>query len=208
MAGALLFEKIIEASQKNGCKVDADFPFCFLMSYPFGPMLTSVFNAQALTEELAMCLDCLARNHVTIAAIACNTLHAFLPPIPEGIRLVHMIQETESYLKQKKWNNPLVLCSSTSAKTRLHASYFSCRYPSQALQKIVDELIDKITEGCNMGEAAEALSSLCMKEGPLILGCTELSLLHARAPLKLEELCCPNTIVSEKIGRMAFVGRS
>lgn len=204
MAGALLFEKIIKVSQRYGCKVDADFPFCFLMSYPFAPMLTDAFDKNVLVEQLKLCFDCLVNNNVSIAAIACNTLHAFLPSSPEGIKFVHMIEETESYLKVKGWNNPLILCSSTSAQTKLHARYFSCRYPDRALQKTVDILIDEITEGCCLKEASESLSAMCKGEGPMILGCTELSLLHDREPLKIEELCSPDTIVSEKIGRMIF----
>lgn len=204
MAGALLFEKIIRVSQNNGCKVDADFPFCFLMSYPFSAMLTQTYEKDIIEKQVEECFKCLETNNVSIAAIACNTLHSFLPKIPNSIELVHMIEETKNFVKMQGWKQPLILCSSTSALTKLHARYFCCRYPNPSLQNTVDLLIDKITEGCCFKKASELLEDLCKDEGPIVLGCTELTLLHDREPLKIEELCSPDSIVAEKIGQMIF----
>jgi aspartate racemase len=204
MAGALLFEKIIESSQKYGCKVDADFPFCFLINYPFAPMLINQFDQQLLKNQLEFCFACLEKNQISIAAVACNTLHIFLPSLPEGMQFVHMIEETKFYVQKKGWVNPLVLCTSTSAKTQLHAQYFPCRYPDATLQNTVDILIDRITEGCDWQEASNLLSEICKNEGPVILGCTELSLLHNRASLFIKDLCSPDTLVSEKIAQIFF----
>jgi len=204
MAGALLFEKIIEVSQWYGCKVDADFPFCSLINYPFAPMLTQGYDENVLSKQLEECFSILLGNGVTIAAIACNTLHAFLPSVPNEIRLIHMIEETKSYLELKGWDNPLILCSSTSARNRLHARYFNCRYPEESLQQTVDHLIDRITEGCCFAEASALLSNKCENEGAIVLGCTELSLLHNRAPLALSDICTPDSIVAEKIVRDVF----
>lgn len=204
MAGALLFEKIITVCQKYGCKIDSEFPYCILLSYPFSPILTNAWDRDILKKELENCFRSLEMNQVSIVAISCNTLHSFLPDIPKNIVLVHMIEETQAYVNAKNWKDPLILCSSTSRSNKLHAQYFSCRYPNPHLQSTVDMLIDKITEGCCFKEASKLLSLMCKDEGPVVLGCTELTLLHERVPLELDEICSPDTIVAEKIGELIF----
>src|SRR5690242_12952717 len=92
MAGALLFQKIVQMCQAQyGCKEDADFPEITLFSYPFLDMLRNVgFNERKkLQEQLQECFVRFAK--MNIVAIACNTLHEFLPARP--VSLVHMIEE-------------------------------------------------------------------------------------------------------------------
>lgn len=204
MAGALLFEKIIRiCQQKYRCTRDADFPYLVLMNYPFADMLTSKKNRSVIESQLEECYNFFLNNRVSVAAIACNTLHAFLPPQPKHLQIVHMIEETKNFIRQNKWENPLILCSSTSSETRLHAQFFSCRYPKPYLQKEIDVLIDKITAGHCIQEAANLLNSMC-EDSPTILGCTELTLLHERAPLNIKNICNPDSIVAEKICKLIF----
>ncbi len=204
MAGALLFEKIISVCQQHGCKVDADFPYCILINYPFSTMLTDDLEKKLLQNQLFECFNCLSTNQISIAAIACNTLHVFLPPLPKEIHLVHMIVETKEYVESIGWHEPLILCSSTSVQSKLHAQYFPCRYPDNALQKKIDNLIDEITRGCCLKNASKVLSDICNEEGPTILGCTELTLAHERTPLESKEICAPDSLVAEKIGKIIF----
>jgi len=72
------------------------------------------------------------------------------------------------------------------------------------LQKIIDHLIDEITRGCCLKEASHILNSMCKEEGPTVLGCTELTLLHEREPIELEEVCAPDSLVAEKICEIVF----
>ena len=53
-------------------------------------------------------------------------------------------------------------------------------------------------------EASELLSVVCNGEGPIVLGCTELTLLHDREPLIIEEVCSPDYIIAEKTGQKIF----
>ena len=199
MAGALLFQKIIEISQKEYfCEQDADFPHIHLINYPFSDMLTTEKNETALKQELQICFSYFKNTGVSIAAIACNTLHSFLPPLPKGIQLVHMIKETAIFLQEKQWENPLILCSHTAAKSRLHAHYFPCRYPKASVQEAIDIAIGKITMGDYSDDHGTIIDSL-QEEGPIILGCTELSLLHDKRPLRLKNFCDPNLIVAKKL---------
>jgi aspartate/glutamate racemase len=140
-----------------------------------------------------------------LAVIACNTLHAFLPPIPKEIRLIHLIDETLSSLK----GNPLVLATSTSARYRLHAP---CRYPDSLLQKRLDQIVDQVLAGESLPRLAEELAQLLNRESDteFLLGCTEFSLLNERQPLAsfgLDQnvvLCDPYAVVAEKISSLTY----
>lgn len=204
MAGALLFEKIMQICQeKYGCCRDADFPYAFLMNYPFEEMLTEGKNERLLEKQLEECFGCFLNNGVSVAAIACNTLHAFLPSIPRHIHLIHMIEETAVFIREKGWKRPLILCTSTSAEARLHERFFPCRYPDPSLQAEIDTLIDRILAEECLKKCAGRLNSLCGDE-TIVLGCTELSLLNERAKLNFKNLCDPNTLVADQICHLIF----
>lgn len=204
MAGVLLFEKIIQiCQQKYGCSRDVDFPYVFLMNYPFGDMLTCERESDLIENQLEECFYCLFKNSVSVIAIACNTLHAFLPLQKETFYLVHMIEETGNFVREKGWENPIVLCTSTSAEARLHEQFFPCRYPKPSVQKEIDALIDRILAGGCLQTLANTFQALC-EDRPVIFGCTELSLLNEKATLGLKNLCDPNSVVAEKMCEIIF----
>ncbi len=222
MAGALLFQKIIQICQKRySCQADADFPSIMLLSYPFAQMLQNPDRTQKtlLKEQLNECLFNFLRNDIEVAAIACNTLHEFLDPsITKPRSFLHMIEETAWMLKQNQIENTLVLCSTTAAECQLHKKYFDCQYPSQAFQTQVQSCIDQILAGKQSKEDAQALvnqlNAYLAEQGDakigLVLGCTEFSVFNEQFPLLLNGLdtrfCVvdPNQIVAEKICRLVF----
>lgn len=188
MAGLQLVQKIIQICQKDyGCQNDADFPYIMLLSYPFADMLQGSHNSQLVKSQLADCFDILAKQELTISAIACNTLHAFLPT-KEPVNFINMIDTTSRKLKDVK--RSLVLCTSTSAKAQIHARKFACLYLKPSHQAEVDSIILRILAGEYRSEDARQLAHYAnayakKEEGPLgvILGCTELPLLNDRFPL-------------------------
>lgn len=201
MAGALLFNKIIKiCQQRYACASDADFPFISLVNYPFADMLTTEKNHAILSRQLDEVFRSFTDNRISICAIACNTLHTYLPPIPKELHLVHMIKETARVVSEK---NPLVLCTSTAAKVQLHRQFFHCRYPEATLQQALDRVIDEISFQDTTLEHAALLNTVC-DQGPIILGCTELSLLQDKFPLALADLYDPNSIVAEKLCALVF----
>lgn len=204
-AGGYLFQKVIEVSQeKYGCKRDEEFPHVFLLSYPFTDMLGENVDRKLVESQLASCFAVLADNKVSVAAIACNTLHGFLPSQVEGLQFVHIVEETKRYLEERDWRNPRILCSSTAAKTRLHASHFPCFYPDPSIQKKIDDLIDEVTAGCCMKDASERLSLLIDQDEAVVLGCTELSVIHETEPLTHPMVCNPNQVVAERLCDLTF----
>ena len=197
-------QKENHSQKKYRCKRDAEFPQVLLLSYPFADMLGEDVHRELVTEQVEECLQMLIANKVAVAAIACNTLHGFLPSKINGLQLVHIIEETKRYLEEREWRNPRILCSSTSAKTGLHANFFPCLYPDLSIQKKIDDLIEQVTEGCCLKEASSRLCELTNKDEVVVLGCTELSAIHESEPLSHSKICNPNQIIAEKICELTF----
>lgn len=222
MAGALLFQKIIQNCQKlYSCQADADFPSITLLSYPFAQMLQNPDRTQKtlLKEQLNECLFNFVRNDIEIAAIACNTLHEFLDPsTTKPPTFLHMIEEIAWMLQQSQIKHTLVLCSTTAAECQLHKKYFDCQYPSQTFQVQIQGCIDQILVGKQSREEAQVLAyqlntylaELEETTIGLVLGCTEFSVFNEQFPLLsngLDARFCvvdPNQIMAEKICRLVF----
>ena len=259
LAGTYLIQKIIEICQKEyGSNQDAEFPHMLLLNYPFSDMLSQEIEPKKIESELQSCFQFFARNQVQYAAIACNTLHIFLPkilhfgfglneiqddseessdfgledrgillPLPieknknsskkpryllnnqktqaksfEGVKLIHLVQETKDYLNRHPMKKPLILCSSTSAKYALHAQFFPCEYPDTETQKKLDTLIAQVNAGGCLQEAAGLLAQLIEGIDTVVLGCSELSVIHQRHPLFHPNLCDPMQIIAEKLCKL------
>jgi aspartate racemase len=220
MAGALMFQKIIQICQeKYGCKQDADFPAIMLYSYPFADMLSQPWlNQEVVANQLRECILKLKQNGATVIAIACNTLHTFLDLNEiDSLSFVHMIQATGDWIKQKQVKKTFVLCTKTSAEAQLHQRYFNCSYPNELFQLNVDRLIQTIMAGKQSQEDAKTLSQqinqyVALEENSigLVLGCTEFSTFNDQFALERHGLSKrfsvfdPNQIVAEKICQIAF----
>lgn len=203
-AGSLLFDKIIEIFQhKYDCEQDFEFPFMLLLNFPFSDMLSKNKCEILIRNELKNCFHLIEKNDIDIVAIACNTLHAFLPtPLPQ-VQLVHMIEETKKAIENSFQIYPLVLCTTTSSEKKLHQKHFPCEYPDAAFQMILDRMIADITLGGDLDAISKELSQL-LPSRPILLGCTEFSYLHERNPLKAKIVYDPNAIVAEKVADLYF----
>jgi aspartate racemase len=203
MAGVMLLQRIFTlAGSQYGCFRDVDFPEVQLLSFPFSEMLTDERDEAKVREELSSCLNRLRSSGATVFAIACNTLHAFLDQIPDG--LIHLPQVTAREIPYGEI--PLVLCTSTSSQFGLHKRFFPCAYPSTEDQCQVDRLIDLILKGENV---AEQLSLLIEKQraSVIVLGCTELSLFSKDLTETKKLIIDPLEIMANKILEQAFVER-
>lgn len=205
LAGALLLERVLTlAGKKYGCYRDADFPAVFLISFPFSEMLVPGFDVEKVKNELSSCLAQLRQNGASILAIACNTLHVFLDGEDKQDDLVHLPQVLAAEVTNVE--DPLVLCTSTSAQFGLHRRFFSCRYPDSATQKRVDQLIDHILKGEDRQTILEELKRLIQSQDTMtiILGCTELSLFTAQLSLPNKQIIDPLEIVANQILEKSF----
>lgn len=215
MAGLLLCEQVIQlCQQRYNCRADSDFPLVMLWSQPFSNMLDSsqreLFRDR-LTDELSQALAKLRDNGAELIAIACNTLHGFLPP-PDTWRpahLVNLLQETRTTLCQPTTGTTLILCSSTSAALRLHASLCDCVYPDACDQRLVDDVINGVCAGEVTRQQVDLLRCLATQiEGVdrVLLGCTELSQLCQRYSLEIEWVAVvdPLLITAQTLCKLSF----
>lgn len=179
-AGALLLEKIIRVCQETySCHKDADFPYMLLLNIPFSDMLENP-DEKRVVRELEEAFKTLEKNGMDRVAIACNTLHAFLPKKMgnfEFVDLRSVVLDTDEEM--------LILCTSTSRARGVYTHMKKRDYLKAPLQKVLDRLIDRILKGKVDQEESSMLSALIRQEKKrsVLLGCTELSLLHARFPL-------------------------
>ncbi len=199
MAGCKLYEKIIKICQKKyNCKDDKDFPEIVIISYPFSDMLTvsdRTINGKKLHNELQQCFDRFSSGNIQISAIACNTLHTLLPDgIKPTLRFAHIAENTYAFAKENKLKKLLILGTQTTLGLNLY-SYSSIEsiIPSFADQVTINNIINNILEGNTLLSDAQQLREIIASYAKshdidgVILGCTELPLLHEAH--SLEVLC-------------------
>lgn len=178
LAGARLLERVFSLSTRLfGCCRDQDFPKVILISFPFTEMLSPVTNSTLLQKELKSGLNLLRQNGAEILAIACNTLHAFLPENEKQPGLIELPAEAACAVPAGEV--PLVLCTSTSARFQVHRRFFPCCYPDVKIQERIDWFIDRILKGEDPQGIAPELRAVLEPEKAhtVVLGCTELSLI-------------------------------
>lgn len=199
-AGALLFRQMVRVCQEDfKCWHDRDFPLIHLLSYPFREMLVGEIDTEALIQELKGIYRKLDTDRIVIA---CNTLHSFLDDSFKAPQFFHLIEGTASELTSA----PLLLCSSTSKRMKIHERVFPCIYPDN--QQEVDDLIDLILAGHHEKAVRERLVNLiaASEANEVVLGCTELSLLHDDAPLNVKDkkIVDPSWVAAKKIIHQIF----
>ena len=195
LAGAFLLERILFLSvEKYGCAKDSDFPRIFFINYPFSGMLGPSINRKKLQKELQKCLKLLRKSGARVLGIACNDLSD----------LVHLPRTTAENIPP--FDEPLVLCTSTSAQAELHKRFFPCTYPDMQTQQEVDGMIDKILKGKNQAGILDQLETLLEMQSAktVVLGCTELSLFAARLSVKSKLIIDPLEIMANKILKKTF----
>ncbi len=201
-AGILLFEKIFEICQEvYKCNRDFEFPKIILINVPFSEMLMDP-NVEVISEELEGALAQLENNGCDLLGIACNTLHGFMKkPNSKLINITSVIPEKSSLR-----DDVLVLCSSTSRDRGVYNHIVNKRYLSTGGQLKLDRLIDGILKGNVTQNESMVLSKLIKEEskGNIILGCTELSYLHALNPLRHPYIIDPLSLLAQELCRKTF----
>lgn len=204
MAGILLTERVLLlASSLYQCRRDSDFPQVTLLSFPFSEMLTDKVEEATLKGELERALDTLQKTGAEVLAIACNTVHAFLSE-ERSASIIHMPLMT---MRAVRGRESLVLSTSTSVKKNVHKRCFPSIYPAAAQQREIDLLIDQVLAGeCRALCKRELFRIVRTLEGdsPVVLGCTELSLIKGELASLAREVIDPLEIVAEEIVMQSF----
>jgi len=170
MAGALMYEQVINKLQLKGAWLDHHFPSILLMNVPFSPMLDGNGDNPRVQQELLDALELLKPQCHRIY-IACQTLHLFLTEEQLNhygvISLLHLTQKAVSTEKRSL----KVIASKTSRQSDLHGQWLKrpCNY-------VEPELAEQAIEAILKGQHPDMQWAVTLaKKNPLLLGCTEFS---------------------------------
>lgn len=193
-ASALLHQKIIDLCYQHQLR---EMPELIFLSYPFThgmSLIESAQNRHLLEFELQSCVDVLARCEVSLACIACNTLHLLLPTLQKhDIEFLHMPALVLEKIKEEGCSRIAVLSTPTTAATGLYQDVdLEIKALESEEQQLIDHVIHEVIQGNIRSSEAfllqGLLTSIFQRDAPsgFVLGCTELPVLHHRYPMKVE----------------------
>ena len=181
LASALLYQSLVKECYAQNLPLFE----MVLLNVPFTRGLSleeGSTHQRRIEQELRGAVESLMKNGVTLGALACNTLHAYLksPPIP-------FISLPQATLEEAKSMGSKRLLIFGTENTRHQQLYKNQLFPGRAEQQVVNEVIDNILEGivCERDSIrlSKAISTLSSQVDGVVLGCTDLSVLHDAYPI-------------------------
>lgn len=190
LASALFYETLVHECYR----LQRPLPEIVLLNYPFQRGLTpdeKEQNGSAVREELAYCIDVLKERGAEVAVLVCNTLHLELAKLGRGD--IHFFPIPDLVLGEVNTGRRLLLLGTqnTCNSSLYHGRGMTIFHPLPKGQKIVDRVIDHILEGKIVKGDADLLAQV-IEDFPeeidgVILGCTDLPVLHHHFPLQSDK---------------------
>lgn len=186
LASALLYETLV----KECYLLRKIVPEIVLISYPFtrGLTLQESENHRILKHELTQAIASLHQHGVGIALLACNTLHMYLEEIPSSLSFMPLPQAVLQEAASNGHRRLLILGTQNTCTQELYKyPGVTLIYPQSEEQALIDRIIDQVLGGNILPEDAFLISQLLeQKRGydGVVLGCTELPVLHHHFPLR------------------------
>ena len=190
LASALFYETLIHESYQLGHPL----PEIVLLNYPFSRGLTpeeSRNHGIVVREELRHCLQALERAGAEVGVLVCNTLHLELAQAPIGnicfLQIPDLVLEK---IHEKKSKRLLLLATQNTCDSSIyHQSGVTIFRPSLKEQKVVDNAIDHVLMGTfseqDSLQIMELIRNFPEEIDGVILGCTDLPVLHHHFPIRL-----------------------
>lgn len=151
--------------------------------------------------------------------IACNTAHYFYDDLVKHtkVNIIHMIEETASFLNKTypERKEFLLLSTKGTYKTEIYQKAFNkfglkILEPNQTDKEIIMDWIYKIKASnfdISLGEYKDLISRYIeFGDSPVILGCTELSLLPNLIHLREEGFVNPTLVLAQYCVKVAKEG--
>lgn len=211
LASSLLLESIIHECYRHGCENETAFPEIILVNKPFNISLcTQIKNGRLMIyDALQTCIDQLLNNGVKTFVVACNTFHLFLDGVTTGDgHFVKINQATLQAAQRQNLKRLLILGTPLTLHHQLYQHQtIECLTPPEEYHVGIEKIINKILAGNVLAEDSARLSTMINKlHGALdfdgvVLGCTELPVLHRKHPLQINNL--NKTIVLDTIQLLA-----
>ena len=188
LATALFFQRVVEYTN---VAIDQEHLDIDILNRPGIPnrtdYLLGIEGAPSFVPPMAEAALQLQDMGCTVLSTPCNTAHAELDAIAEGLtsaRFVNMLDETAAFVKQLGVTKCAILATDGTLATRVYdralaAQGIAAAAPEGEDQKLVMSIIyDQVKAG--IAPDVEGFAALCQKmvdagcDG-IILGCTELS---------------------------------
>jgi aspartate racemase len=192
LASALFYETLVHESYR----LQRLLPEILLLNYPFNRGLTpeeKLRDGSLVREELLHCLNALETGGASIAILVCNTLHLELAKLPRGSVCFCSIPDLVlEKIQEEKQKRLLLLGTQNTCNSPLyHKSDLTIFRPLPEGQKIIDQAIDHVLEG-NISEKDARLIEHVIESFPekidgVILGCTDLPVLHHHFPIQVDQ---------------------
>lgn len=183
LASSLLYESVVRECYRQRAAV----PEMVILNFPFTRCLTQGEEAENLNRvlgELSYCIEALQKHEVDVGVVACNTLHLLLKMLPEpGIPFQALPELVLAEAKRSGARRLLILGSENTCRMGLYCDPdLTMVYPEQ---NIIDAIIDRVLQGIIAEEDSIALSHLLStaQVDGVVLGCTELPVLHHHYPI-------------------------
>ncbi len=199
-ATALFFQRVVEYTDVHSDQEHLDIDIVnrpgipnrtdYLLGLEGAPSFVEPMNQAARQLEAAGC---------TVLSTPCNTAHAELDAIAQGLtvaRFVNMLNETATFVKDLGVTKCAIMATSGTLATQVYhralaAFGIEAAAPAATDQQLVMRIIyDQVKAGIDAD--ARGFSALCEKMADqgcdgIILGCTELSLVPI--PLRVKGAC-------------------
>ncbi len=210
-AGALLLKNIIQACQQNGAWEDHHFPSIMLLSRQFSPMINSDNNKTNIISEIQTAVNTLDANENEVVGIACNTLHSFVQDVDfKSMLFVSIVDEVINVIQKEHNYKVLFLGTKTSVNAKIYETTSSIQifYPTVQQQELIQECIIRILKNQHSSLDSLLVSTIIndchetMDFNAVILGCTELSVIHQNHAIKSTKqsiIYDPITILAHKL---------
>jgi aspartate racemase len=190
LASALLYTRIVELCYEHG--IGHDEIEIVIINYPF--TLAMLEKPDQIRRVLESCIFDLKSIGCVIIAIACNSLHRFVPEYVPDAEIILIQKPVLARIDERLHKHVLLLSTATTVKSRMYVHEKARIITlSKTEQSVVTAIIKRVLAGKVLARDRDALSSMIRskhQEEPLdgvILGCTELPVLHKAHALKLPD---------------------
>ncbi len=203
LASALFYETLVYESYQ----LRQPLPELLLLNYPFTRSLTPEEKqdiGSLCQQQLSDCLNQLGGSGVTTAILVCNTLHLDLAKISHGpIEFFLIPNLVFGEIKKKEGKHLLLLATQNTCKSSLYRQTdITIFCPSLEGQRVVDGVIDRLLEGeisvADTQQIENVIRNFPERIDGVILGCTDLSVLHHRFPICSEKTIYDSVKISAK----------
>lgn len=186
-----VYQSIIDLFRKNKKR----YPSIFIYNLPFPfaieeQAIIKGVNAHKLIPYLIDAAQKLEKSGADFGILPCNTLHAYIHEIRESVKIpfLSILDETITFLKNKKIRKVGILCTTTSAKSGLYDKHFKSTgiesvYPSDNNQLRLSKIIVELISNKRSDSQTKIILSICedLKSkgvGAILLACTDLQNSH------------------------------